>query len=170
MNITINSLLLLYKDDTIKTVIKMQRIDHMLYQCLKNSVNIILEKVIKPTRKYENVTEIKREDMIEMKKKYGIGGIILDIDGTVKSFSFDVSQETSEWIELLKKEFKICLVSNALEERVKKVAEQYDLDYISFAKKPFRKSFYEASQKMVLEFENVMVIGNSLTTDILRRK
>lgn len=144
----------------------MQKIEHMLYQCLKNSVNVILEKIIKPTRKYEDITQIKREDMIEMKEKYGIGGIILDIDGTVKNFSFDVSRRTAEWISLLKKEFKICIVSNALEQRVKKVADQYDIDYISFAKKPFRKSFYEASNRMGLELENVMVIGNSLTTDI----
>ena len=68
---------------------------------------------------------------------------------------------------MIKSEIKICIVSNAMENLVEETSKKYDLDYISFAMKPARKAFLEAANKMGLDPENIIVIGDSPSFDVL---
>ena len=51
----------------------------------------------------------------------------------------------------------------------KRVAKELDLQYINFAKKPFKSGFKRATNLLELNAENVAVAGDQIMTDVLRR-
>ena len=84
--------------------------DYLYYACKK-----LLSKFIKADKNYETVQDITREDIIKLKNESGIGGIILDVDGTILHEKKGVSEEASKWLDMIKEELKVCVVSNASE-------------------------------------------------------
>ena len=139
--------------------------DYLYYGCKK-----LLSKFIKADKNYDKVQNITREDIIKLKNESGIGGIILDVDGTILHRQKGVSEEASQWIDMIKEELKVCVVSNASKGWIKPTMDKYNLDYIAFAGKPRKKAFLEAADKMGLEPENIMVIGDELIADIIGAK
>ena len=139
--------------------------DYLYYGCKK-----LLSKFIKADVNYNKVEDISREDIIKLKNESGIGGIILDVDGTILHSQKGVSEEASNWINMIKEELKICVVSNASEGWIKPTMDKYNLEYVTFALKPRKKAFLEAADKMGLEPENIMVIGDSVVSDIVGAK
>ncbi|SFL40371.1 YqeG family HAD IIIA-type phosphatase [Pelosinus propionicus] len=102
-------------------------------------------------------------------KELGIEGIIFDLDNTI--IPWDQQQMSPEIIErvntLLKEGFKICLLSNNMEKRVKEIADIFNIPFVSRAYKPAKTGFRHAIAAMELSEEKVAVIGDQLFTDIL---
>ena len=71
-----------------------------------------------------------------------------------------------EWIDKLKKEFKIIIVSNGKDRNLETYFNEKGIDYIGFAWKPLKTNFKEACRRMELKPEEVLVVGNSLFCDI----
>ncbi len=116
----------------------------------------------------DNVKEIS----LNLLKENNIKGLLLDVDNTLIDFNLKILDGSKNWCENLKKEgIKICILSNTNKiEKVKKVAKELDLQYINFAKKPFKNGFIKAMNLLQLDAKNIAVAGDQIMTDILRWK
>lgn len=121
--------------------------------------------MIYPKIYLKSVTEIT----IEFLKEKGIKGLILDVDNTLIDFDKNLSDKIVEWCESLKQNgIKMCILSNTNKvEKVKKVADKLKLEYLYFAKKPFKKGFRRAKELLGLEPENIGVVGDQIFTDVI---
>jgi uncharacterized protein len=102
-------------------------------------------------------------------RKVGIRGIIFDLDNTLVEWKQDtLNPEVVELISRFKGEgFRMCILSNALENRVEAVAKLLDIPYVSRAVKPRKTSFRKALEIMGTAPEETAVVGDQLFTDIL---
>lgn len=102
-------------------------------------------------------------------KELGIKGIIFDLDNTI--IPWDSQYMSPEMIKrlnaLLSEGFKICLLSNNMDKRVKDIAEIFGIPFVSRAYKPAKSGFRTAVTAMKLSTNQVAVIGDQLFTDIL---
>lgn len=138
------------------------KVEKRLYQVIKER---LIEKA-KPDVCYHTVQDMDLEEIKKWKSKYGIGGILLDVDDTLRRDLRKVSDINEEWLAFLKSEFRVALLSNGKDDKIKELAEKYQIEYIAFANKPFRKAFLETADKLGLEPENILVMGDSLFDDI----
>ena len=101
--------------------------------------------------------------------KSGIQGIVFDLDNTIIAWdSSEMRPEETEWIKtLIRKGFKLCLVSNNWNQRVKDIADLFNIPYVARAYKPAKSGFRQAASIMELNPEEVAVVGDQLYTDIL---
>lgn len=100
---------------------------------------------------------------------HGIRGLILDLDETlVEAISHTPSERVCAWINAMRAEFKLYIVSNNNSgERVNRVAESLDLPCLHQAFKPRRKGFRRALAAMNLAPHEVAIVGDQLFTDVL---
>lgn len=102
-------------------------------------------------------------------RELGIRGFIFDLDNTIIPWDSETMQpEVITWMEeLLKSGFKLCLVSNNWNKRVRRIAEEIGIPFVSRAYKPAKTGFHQAAGLMNLPPKEVAVIGDQLFTDIL---
>lgn len=102
-------------------------------------------------------------------KEQGIRGIIFDLDNTIIPWnSCDICPNIADWLRcLMTKGFKVSIVSNNWHKRVKAIAEQFDLPFVSRAYKPAKTGFHRALAQMGLQPHETVVIGDQLFTDVL---
>ena len=110
-----------------------------------------------------------KEITIELLKKNNIKGLLLDVDNTLIDFDLKILEGAKKWCEALKsKGIKICILSNTNKiEKVKKIANELELQYINFAKKPFKKGFKKAMVLLELDAKNIATVGDQIMTDVL---
>ena len=142
------------------------QLQEMIEQKIYNVIDNKLKKFIKPSFSFNEVKDIDLEIVKKLKKEYGIGGIILDVDETLRKDMMTIPNCNKEWIEFMKKEFKVIILSNGVDKKIKEYAKESGIGYIGFAKKPLRRGFFSACEMMGLEPENVLVIGNDIICDI----
>lgn len=140
----------------------LQLIEQKIYNLISNR----LRKYIKPNLALKEVNDIDLELLKKLKTTYGIGGIILDVDETIRKDMMKIPDCNKEWIKYMKKEFKVLILSNGYDNSVKEFANENGIEYIGFAKKPLKKYFLDACDRMGLEPENVLVIGDNIINDI----
>lgn len=99
----------------------------------------------------------------------GIKGIILDLDNTILPWKAKtMSPEEALFLERLKaRGFKICVVSNALDRRVRSLLEPLCIPAISRARKPRRTPFRQALEILGTAPEETAVVGDQIFTDVL---
>ena len=138
------------------------KITNKLYQL----ANHLLSKFVKPDLHFNHVTNLTEEILIQIKQQYKIEGIILDVDDTIRSNMQSIPQCNQDWIDTLKKHFKIIIVSNGLDGKIEAYFKEKQIDYIGFAHKPLKMNFKKACEKLNLQPENILVVGDSLFDDI----
>lgn len=107
---------------------------------------------------------------IECLRESGIKGIILDLDNTIVSEDDQyLSPGAEEWITQTKLAgLHFFILSNGKRHyRVKYWSHRLNIQAISPAKKPFPSAFHQAIAYMQLHPKQVVVIGDSLHTDVL---
>ena len=72
--------------------------------------------------------------------------------------------------ELKQTGFRICLISNNSEERVKRFNKEIQVDYIYKANQPSTKSYIKAMKLMKTKPSDTVFIGDQLFTDIYGAK
>lgn len=144
----------------------MDSIDEILVNKIYNLVNYILVNKIKPDMRLDKVRDINEEVISYLKEKYGIKGVILDVDKTIRKNMKKIPKCNQEWIENLKKQLKVIIVSNGLDKNIDDYFKKRGIEYIGLAYKPLKKNFQIACQKLGLKPEEVLVVGDSLFTDI----
>lgn len=144
----------------------MKRIDELVSEKIISLAHYVLSKIIKPDITVEKLTQITDQEIEKLKKEEGIEGIILDVDETLRKEMQKIPKCNQEWIENLNGKIKIIILSNGIDKNIEKYFEEKGIDYIGFAHKPLKKNFIKACEKMRVEPEKVLVIGDSLFDDI----
>lgn len=144
----------------------MKSIEDAIAEKLYEIINLTLSKIIIPDIKLEDVTQLDEEMIASLKEKYGIEGIILDVDETIRKNMNKIPKCNREWIESLNGLLKVIIVSNGRDLSIQEYFKQQGIDYIGFACKPLKRNFVKACEKMNIEPEKVLVVGNDLFYDI----
>lgn len=138
----------------------------LMEQKIYNLISNRLRKYIKPNLTLKEVNDIDLELIKKLKSTYGIGGIILDVDETIRKDMMKITDCNKEWIKYMKQEFKVLILSNGYDNSVKNFANENGIEYIGFAKNPLKKYFLDACDRMGLNPENVLVIGDNIINDV----
>ena len=144
----------------------MKTLEDLVAEKLCDLVHYALSKIIKPDMTLNKVNELEIQAIEKMKQQYGIEAIILDVDDTLRKEMKDIPKCNKEWIEGLKGKIKIMIVSNGVDRDIEKYFKENGIDYIGFACKPLKKNFLKACEKMNVNPESVLMVGDSLFDDI----
>lgn len=144
----------------------MKTIDELVADKLMDLVQYALSKFIKPDITLEKVNQLDAIVIDILKERYGIEGIILDVDETLRKEMKDIPKCNKEWIESLKGKLKVIILSNGKDQQIEQYFRENGIDYIGFAHKPLKKNFLKACEKMDVSPDKVLVVGNDLFTDI----
>lgn len=144
----------------------MKNIEDYIVEKIFSATNYVLSKIIKPDINLQKVGELNTEEISKIKDIYGIEGVILDVDNTLRKNMKDIPKCNQEWIEQLRSQLKVIVVSNGIDKKVEQFLKEKDIEYIGFANKPLKKNFLKACEKMNIEPEEVLVIGDGLFSDI----
>ncbi|MBP5609191.1 MAG: YqeG family HAD IIIA-type phosphatase [Lachnospiraceae bacterium] len=120
-------------------------------------------KNLYPDKYYKNTYAVDFDSF----RARGYRGIIFDIDNTLVEHDAPATARAALLVRRLKKRgFKVEIVSNNEEPRVKSFAAGVGSGYVYKAGKPGRRGYLEAVRKMGLRKEQVLVVGDQLFTDI----
>ncbi|MBR3511596.1 MAG: YqeG family HAD IIIA-type phosphatase [Clostridia bacterium] len=144
--------------------------DEYLADKIMDIFNYCLSKRVKPDIEVNDIKEFDIEKIRRMKEQLGIKGVILDVDDTIRKDMKKIPKCNKKWIAEVKKELKIIVVSNGVDKGVEDFFKTLGIDYIGFATKPLRGNFRKACNRMGLEPEEVLVIGDKLFEDIFGGK
>lgn len=144
----------------------MKTLDELVADKILDLVHYVLSKFIKPDITLSKVNELDIQAIEKLKQQYGIEAIILDVDDTLRKEMKDIPKCNKEWIEGLKGKIKIMIVSNGVDKDIEKYFNKNGIDYIGFAFKLLKKNFVKACEKMNVNPESVLMVGNSLFDDI----
>lgn len=143
----------------------MKSIEDRIVNKIFEGVNFLISFKIKPDMTIDKVGDLKLEDIRTLKTQ-GIKGVILDVDETLRKNMGNIPKCNQEWLDILKTELKVIVVSNGVDANIEKFFDAKGIDYIGFAHKPFKKNFNKACQKLGLRPEEMMIIGDDLFSDI----
>lgn len=144
----------------------MKTLDELIVDKILDLLHYVLSKFIKPDITLEKVNELDSSAIDQLKQQYGIEGIILDVDETLRKEMRDIPKCNKEWIESLKGKLKIIILSNGKDKMIEQYFQENGIDYIGFAHKPLKRNFLKACEKMNLSPDKVMTIGDSLFDDV----
>ena len=105
------------------------RLQEMVEQKIYNVIDNKLKKFIKPSFSFNEVKDIDLEIVKKLKKEYGIAGIILDVDETLRKDMMTIPDCNKEWVEFMKKEFKVIILSNGIDKKIKEYAKENEIGH-----------------------------------------
>ena len=124
-------------------------------------------KKFKPDMDVKSVYDVDFDDLYNE----GIKGIIFDIDNTLVAHDAPCNDQSDELVKsLIEKGFKLFILSNNDEDRVKLFIQNVKIDYIHKSGKPSEKNYIVALDKMNLKKEETVAVGDQLFTDCLGAK
>jgi HAD superfamily phosphatase (TIGR01668 family) len=109
---------------------------------------------------------------IDYKKHFDNGKkvIFFDLDNTLISYKeTDSNPKIDSFIKMLKEiGFEVMIVSNSPKKRVKRVADELNINFVALALKPTKIGFKKALRKCSRKFkkDEVLEIGDQLLTDV----
>lgn len=121
--------------------------------------------LLKPKIKLNRVTDIDNN----LLKKYGIKGLILDVDNTLSTHHGQVLTDGLEdWLKKMQENgVQLVILSNSKEKRVKPFAEKIGLDFISMGLKPLPFKFSSALRRLGTKRSETAIVGDQIFTDTL---
>lgn len=120
-------------------------------------------KTFYPDYAITSAYEIPYEELYER----GIRGLIFDIDNTLTEHGKPATERAIALMDRLKKiGFRVCLLSNNKEARVKMFNEKIQVDYIYKAGKPGRGGYVHAMEKLGSTVSTTVFVGDQLFTDV----
>ena len=102
-------------------------------------------------------------------KRCGIKNLFFDVDNTLVPYKEDlVDKKTIDYINKLKNDFNIVIVSNSMSNRVLRIAKDLDVKGYYTSMKPLKKTY----KKIIKEYneKESIFIGDQFMTDILGAK
>ena len=99
----------------------------------------------------------------------GIRLLMMDFDNTIVPYTTNVpTREVVEWFDRMKaSDIQLCVVSNSKNDRVKLFCDQYGIDCITHAKKPFSKGIRQCLERYQLPASECALVGDQIYTDVL---
>lgn len=144
----------------------MRKIEEIIGDKIIDLSHYLLAKVIKPDITIDKVNDLTVEKIEEPKQEYAIEAIILDVDRTIRKEMKMIPKCNQDWVDNIRGKIKIIVLSNGIDKNIEKYFQEKGIDYIGFALKPLRKNFIKACERMNVNPEKVLVIGDSLFDDI----
>lgn len=115
---------------------KCRKFEEHMADRMMSFVGIVLAKLIEPDMKFNNILEIDEHRIKDFKENYGIEGIILDVDQTIRNNTRKIPECNKRWIELMKKNFKVIALTNGMCGVAQEYFESMGIDYVYLAFKP----------------------------------
>ena len=105
----------------------------------------------------------------ELLKRYGIKGLILDVDNTLTHHnSQEISAEVLAWIDLMRQNgIKLMIASNNNAPRIEPFSKKIGIDAIPNSAKPLPIGYQKAKKCFGFAANEIAVIGDQVYTDIL---
>jgi HAD superfamily phosphatase (TIGR01668 family) len=124
--------------------------------------------VLRPDAFARRLATISLEDLAAR----GFRGIIVDLDNTLVGYGQEhILPDDAAWIARARAgDFRVCLVSNNFDERVRRVGSELGVPAISSALKPLPRGFREALTVLGTRKDETVVVGDQLFTDVLGAK
>ena len=121
--------------------------------------------VLYPDLYIETVLEIDADFL----KKNQLKGLLLDVDNTLLYYDRTRLKGIEAWVKKRKAEgTKLCILSNSdKKDKVQLLAEDLEIPFIYFAKKPLKSGFKRAQKILGLEACHIGVVGDQIFTDVL---
>lgn len=118
-----------------------------------------------PKRQINSILDLKAEELLAA----GMEAVVFDLDNTLVEWHQDrLKPEVINLVEVLKSNgLKVCILSNALEYRVRAIAAVLDVFYVAKAMKPRKGAFRKAVKLLGTTAEKTVMVGDQLFTDIL---
>lgn len=144
----------------------MKRLDYVLEEKLVKIINLGLNRLIRPDIELSDVTALNKNTIRWLKQRYGIEGVVIDVDETIRKGDEKLPECNREWLETLRGELKVVILSNGWSGELEKYFEEKGIDYIKLAFKPAKRGFRKACESMGLDPSKVIMIGNDTLADI----
>jgi len=144
----------------------MKRLEDMLAEKMSGLARYIISKLVKPDIEVGSVIELDEQAIEKLKSEYGIEGIIIDVDETLRRDMKMIPPCNQEWLEKLRGQLKVVILSNGMDKNMETFFSERGIDYIQFALKPLKRNFKKACKIMDLPEEKVLVVGDDLWDDI----
>ncbi|NLC53269.1 MAG: YqeG family HAD IIIA-type phosphatase [Firmicutes bacterium] len=121
-------------------------------------------KRLYPALHLKKLADLTPDDL----KKRGLKGVMVDLDNTLVEWGqVQVTPETAAWVQEMKNAgLKLCIISNALEERVKIVGEKLGVPWVARAVKPRKSPFKKALALLGTTPGETATVGDQLFTDV----
>lgn len=105
----------------------------------------------------------------ELLHKRGICWLFLDFDNTIVPYTTDQPTEQMDaWLrQMLCSDIRLCVVSNSRKPRVPAFCEQYQIDYVLRAAKPFQRGIRKALTRYDAAPQQAALVGDQIYTDVL---
>lgn len=102
----------------------------------------------------------------------GIKGIILDVDNTLCEYhGTSIDEKLKPPVELIRRNFKTCVISNTTEQRRKQLEDYFGLHVVQCSvKKPKPGSYLAAMDYLGTTYLETAMIGDRIMTDITGAK
>lgn len=159
------NIIILYWNNGV-TNLKQTKLEQTIEKKVCEMLNYALIRLVKPDIEVDKVAALDERAINTIKQKYGIEGIILDLDDTLRKDMKKIPECNQKWIDQVKKQLKVIVVSNGIDKDAEDFFKLKGIDYIGFAHKPLKRNFLLACRKMNLTPEQVMVIGDDLFCDV----
>lgn len=127
-------------------------------------------KIYKPDFVFEKITSIDENVINRFKNEYGIEGIIIDVDETLRKYPELIPSQNKKWLSNIKDKFKLVILSNGYDERLKDYFSLENIEYITGAFKPLKSGYRKAKDYLALDSKKILVIGDSGFDDIFGGK
>lgn len=113
----------------------------------------------------EKLTDITPQWLKDQK----IDLLMLDFDNTIVPYTTSVpTGEMDRWLkEMAASDIGVCIVSNSKKDRVKIFCQEYGLNCITHAKKPFSKGIRQCLTKYGIPASKAALVGDQIYTDTL---
>lgn len=117
-----------------------------------------------PTWMIERIYQLTPEQL----KKHNIKGVITDLDNTLIAWNNpDGTPELRAWLSTMKEAgIPVVILSNNNQKRVARVANQLGVLYTADAKKPSRRGYKRALDKLGVQPDEAVIVGDQLMTDV----
>ena len=121
-------------------------------------------KLFKPTWMVNTIYSITVEEL----KENGIHAVLIDLDNTLIAWNeLEATQDSINWMKQMKAAgIPVMILSNNSDERIKKVAERLDVEYVSRSWKPTKRAFKIAEKRLQMPVGEMVMVGDQLITDI----
>ncbi|MBE3583770.1 MAG: YqeG family HAD IIIA-type phosphatase [Limnochordaceae bacterium] len=111
-----------------------------------------------------------RLDQIDLGRfwKQGYRGILLDIDNTLSPWlARNPDPAAVKWVRQAQASgFRVCLVSNARWRRIRHYAQVLGVEMVHAGRKPGKRPFLAAAERLGLPVHQLIVVGDQLLTDV----
>jgi len=121
-------------------------------------------KVPIPTRSFDIYDDIT----LQVLSDNGIKGILTDLDDTIVTHNYPITDERSEkWFNMLETNgIKLCIISNNRKKRILSFVRNLNVGYFCNSFKPAVHNIESALAVMNIKKEEAVFIGDQLFTDI----